>query len=61
MAFGASIPLEALSDSPGIGQLAWQAVLNRDLPLITSITLFVTVVTVGVNFVADATHERKPA
>jgi peptide/nickel transport system permease protein len=61
MAFGASIPLEALSDSPGIGQLAWQAVLNRDLPLITSITLFITVVTVGVNFVADATHERRPA
>jgi len=59
MAFGAAIPLEALSDSPGMGQLAWQAALNRDLPLLTSITLFVTLVTVGVNFVADATHRRK--
>jgi peptide/nickel transport system permease protein len=59
MAFGAAIPLEALSDSPGVGQLAWQAALNRDLPLLTSITLFVTLVTVGVNFVADATPERK--
>src|SRR6266849_4576415 len=60
MAFGAAIPLEALSDSPGMGQLAWQAALNRDLPLLTSITLFVTLVTVVVNFVADAAHERKP-
>ncbi len=60
MAFGASIPLEALSDSPGMGQLAWQAALNRDLPLLTSITLLVTLLTVVVNFVADAAHERKP-
>jgi peptide/nickel transport system permease protein len=59
MAFGAAIPLEALSDSSGLGQLAWQAALNRDLPLLTSITLFVTLVTVGVNFVADATHQRR--
>jgi peptide/nickel transport system permease protein len=54
MAFGAAIPLEALSDSPGVGQLAWQAALNRDLPLLTSITLCVTIFTVAVNFLADA-------
>jgi len=59
MAFGAAIPLEALSDSSGVGQLAWQAALNRDLPLLTSITLFVTLVTVGVNFVADATQKGR--
>jgi peptide/nickel transport system permease protein len=57
MALGAAIPLEALSDSSGMGQLAWQAALNRDLPLLTSITLVVTLVTVGVNFIADATHK----
>jgi peptide/nickel transport system permease protein len=59
MAFGAAIPLEALSDSSGMGQLAWQAALNRDLPLLTSITLIVTLLTVGVNFIADATHKRR--
>jgi peptide/nickel transport system permease protein len=58
MALGAAIPLEALSDSPGVGQLAWQAALNRDLPLLTSITLFLTLLTVGVNFVAGSMHER---
>jgi len=59
MAFGAAIPLEALSDSPGMGQLAWQAALNRDLPLLTSITLCVTLLTVAVNFLADAIGQRK--
>jgi len=54
MALGAAIPLEALSDSPGVGQLAWQASLNRDLPLLTSITLFVTLLTIGINFIAEA-------
>src|SRR5277367_1820363 len=58
MAIGAAIPLEALSDSPGVGQLAWQAALNRDLPLLTSITLFLTLLTVGVNFVAGSMHQR---
>jgi peptide/nickel transport system permease protein len=60
MALGAAIPLEALSDSPGMGQLAWQAALNRDLPLLTSITLFVTLLTVGVNFLAGSMQERQP-
>jgi peptide/nickel transport system permease protein len=59
MAFGAAIPLEAFSDSPGVGQLAWQAALNRDLPLLTSVTLLVTLLTVGVNSFAGALQERQ--
>src|SRR5262249_11171616 len=42
LAFGAAIPIEAFSDSPGIGQLAWQAALNRDLPLIINLSLLAT-------------------
>jgi len=53
MGFGAAIPIEALCDSPGIGQLAWQAALNRDLPLIMTVTLLVTVITVGANSLSD--------
>jgi len=59
LAFGAAIPLEALSDSPGVGQLAWQAALNRDLPLLTSITLVVTLVTIGVNSFASAAQREQ--
>jgi len=47
LAFGAAVPIEALCDSAGIGQLAWYAAINRDLPLITSLTLFVTLITVA--------------
>jgi peptide/nickel transport system permease protein len=53
IAFGAAIPVEALCDSPGVGQLAWQAALNRDLPLITTLTLIVTLVTVAANSLAN--------
>src|SRR5438309_1642794 len=34
LAFGASIPVEALADSPGLGQLAWQAAMGRDVPVL---------------------------
>lgn len=49
IAFGAAIPIEALCDSPGLGQLAWQAALSRDLPLIVNVTLVVTVMVVAAN------------
>jgi len=58
MAFGAAIPMEALCDSPGIGQLAWLAALNRDLPLIMNLTLVVTLITVAANSAADLLHEE---
>jgi len=58
VAFGAAIPIEALCDSPGVGQLAWQAALNRDLPLIMNLTLLVTLITVAANMFANAAHER---
>jgi peptide/nickel transport system permease protein len=42
VAFGAAIPIEVLCDSPGLGQLAWQAALKRDLALLIDITLVVS-------------------
>ncbi len=58
LAFGASIPIEALSDSPGIGQLAWRAALGRDLPVLVTVTLLLTVVTVLANIIADIAMAR---
>ena len=58
LAFGASIPIEALADSPGIGQLAWRVALGRDLPVLVSITLLLTAVTVIANLPADLLAER---
>jgi len=53
LAIGAAIPVEALCGLPGIGQLAWQAALARDLPLLVNITLLVTLVTLLANSGAD--------
>jgi peptide/nickel transport system permease protein len=53
IAIGASIPIEALCGLPGIGQLAWQAALSRDLPLLVNLTVLVTLVTLLANTGAD--------
>jgi len=53
IAFGAAIPIEALCDSPGLGQLAWQAALSRDLPLIVNVTLVVCLVMLAANSVTE--------
>ena len=53
MAFGASIPIEVICDSPGIGQLAWEAALSRDLPLLVNLSVLVTVVTLLANAFSD--------
>jgi len=44
VAFSAVIPIEVLCDSPGLGQMAWQAALKRDLPMLVDITLLVSLV-----------------
>jgi peptide/nickel transport system permease protein len=62
LAFGASIPIEAISDTPGIGQLAWKAALDRDLPLLVNITILIALMTMVVNTLADlALAGRKAA
>ena len=53
IAVGATIPVEALCGLPGVGQLAWQAALARDLPLLMTITILVTLVTLLANSGAD--------
>ena len=62
LAFGASIPIEVLCDTPGVGQLAWKAALDRDLPLLVNITVLVTLMTLVVNACADVALARwRPA
>jgi len=53
LALGAAIPVEALCGLAGVGQLAWQAALARDLPLLTNITILATLVTLLANSSAD--------
>jgi peptide/nickel transport system permease protein len=53
MAVGAAIPIESLLSIPGLGQLAWEAALGRDLPLLVGITLVVVTVTLAANAASD--------
>jgi peptide/nickel transport system permease protein len=53
VAFTAAIPMEALCDMPGIGQLAWKAALGRDVALLVNLTMIVTLVTLVANAASD--------
>jgi peptide/nickel transport system permease protein len=37
----AIVPVEVIFDVPGLGQLAWSAAMNRDLPVLLAVTLIV--------------------
>jgi peptide/nickel transport system permease protein len=58
MALGADVPVEVLSDVPGVGQLAWQAAIGRDLPLLVSVTLALTTLILAANGIADLAVSR---
>jgi len=60
IAFTAAIPVEALCDIPGIGQLAWKAALGRDISLLVNLTVLVTLITVVANSASDL-MKRSPS
>lgn len=55
---GVLLPIEVICDVPGIGQLAWQAAQQRDLPLLVNLTLVVAFVTVCATTLSDAARRR---
>ena len=59
LGLSAAIPAEVILDIPGIGQLAWQAALSRDLPLLVSLTFFVALVGTTANAMSDHLIEQE--
>ena len=61
-ALGALVPIEVISDSAGIGQLAWKATLGRDLSLLAAVTLLMAAVNTSASLASDSLakllHER---
>lgn len=53
---GGSAVVETLFSWPGLGQLAVDAALRRDAPLILGVTVFVSLMVVVSNLVIDATY-----
>lgn len=39
LALSALVPVEVIFDRPGLGQLAWSAAMNRDLPVLVAVTI----------------------
>jgi|HubBroStandDraft_5_1064220.scaffolds.fasta_scaffold12449_2 peptide/nickel transport system permease protein len=59
IAIGAAIPAEAICDVPGLGRLAWQAAVARDLPLLVNLTMLVAVATTGAAMLSEAATKGK--
>lgn len=60
IAIGAAIPIEAICDVPGLGRLAWQAAMARDLPLLINLTMLVTLATTTAMAVSEIFLSRRP-
>jgi len=58
---GAAIPIEAICDTAGLGRLAWQAALARDLPLLVNLMILVALATTFAMALAEflASHEAE--
>ncbi len=60
-ALSALVPVEVLFDIPGIGQLAWNAALNRDLPVLMTITLLMAAAVSAATALSTESHPAKIA
>ncbi len=53
VALSALVPVEVVFDVPGLGQLAWSAAMNRDLPVLLAVTLLLALCVGLVSMVAE--------
>ena len=56
IAFGATVPIEFATETPGLGQLAWQAASSRDLSLLCVLTMFAAALVLGASGVAEVSR-----
>jgi peptide/nickel transport system permease protein len=55
---GGSVVIESVFAIPGLGRLAYEAVVQRDLPLLLGVILIGTVVVIAVNLLVDLAYAR---
>lgn len=55
-ALGGTIQIETIFSWPGIGQLMFQSVAERDYPVLQAAFLLLAVAVIGANFLADLTY-----
>jgi peptide/nickel transport system permease protein len=60
-ALGALIPLEVIFNVPGVGQLAWSAVMNRDLPVLAVVGVLMATVVAFAGMFSAGSRTLEPA
>jgi peptide/nickel transport system permease protein len=61
VALSAVVPVEVIFDVPGLGQLAWNAAMNRDLPVLVAITVLMATCVGVASLFADAGRTEEAA
>ena len=60
-ALSALVPVEVIFDVPGLGELAWNAALNRDLPVLLSATIVMSLAVTLAGLASDRPSEWRSA
>ena len=60
-ALSALVPVEVIFSVPGLGQLAWNAAMNRDLPVLLAVTLIMAVAVTLAGMPGDGAGEWQGA
>jgi peptide/nickel transport system permease protein len=60
-ALSALVPVEVIFSVPGLGQLAWSAAMNRDLPVLLAVTMIMAVAVTLAGMVSDRSQEWQGA
>jgi peptide/nickel transport system permease protein len=60
-ALSALVPVEVIFSVPGLGQLAWSAAMNRDLPVLLAVTMIMAVAVTFAGMFADREGEWQGA
>ena len=59
VALSALVPVEVIFDAPGLGQLAWSAAMNRDLPVLLAVTVLMALCIGCAGLMADSGRARE--
>ncbi len=60
-ALSAVVPVEVIFNVPGLGQLAWSAAMNRDLPVLLAVTMIMALAVIVAGMAPDGQGEWKSA
>ncbi|MGD0627882.1 MAG: ABC transporter permease [Terracidiphilus sp.] len=60
-ALSALVPVEVIFSVPGLGQLAWNAAMNRDLPVLLAVTMIMAVAVTFAGMPSDSAGEWQGA